>query len=93
MPMINGNKLNVIRALTIINRHLGRSLAIAIVDLPEHVVNLVVGQEKAGPLVQQQFGMTCRASNPLQILTESRLRHPGYLDQGLQAPAKDPSSS
>ena len=26
-------------------------------------------------------------------VTESRLRHPGYLDQGLQAPAKDSSSS
>ena len=30
---------------------------------------------------------------PSQSLTESRLRHPGYLDQGLQAPAKDSSSS
>ena len=26
-------------------------------------------------------------------MTESRLRHPGYLDQGLQAPAEDPAQA
>ena len=26
-------------------------------------------------------------------VTESRLRHPGYLDQGLQAPAEDPAQA